>query len=608
MENTQRIRQNSPDRAFESGSFGGLSVEEELEVRRRWDFNLKLELELKRRQMEEASQASQNLLDDRYKAFASAMPLAQYIHEVFPLIEQGRAFKSNWHIFIIAEVLQAATLGDIRNFIINIPRRTMKSLLVCVIWQTWVWTFLPQSRWVFTSYSANFAKRDNEKCKNLIKTAYYQQRWGDKVQLTVERTTKIENTAGGFRTVFKIGKGVGEGGDFVIADDPNSIDEVESDTVIEKTNNGWNEVSYHNVTDRNTAIRAIIQQRTAHNDVTGFITDDPELKQLYILLCLPMKYDPEHPNRNCKENPLRLGKVNAYDKNANPELEIGEEKLWIDPRDLDAPNFDNKWYQFWYKKYFLDTGHISKGQNQLLWESYITEDVVKQEVAHLKAHGEHSQFQQLPTRRGGNFFNSAHFLVDGKPINVETLDLNEMDFCRFWDKAGSDNTGDWTVGVLVASTRKKPNAPRRVYIIDIIRVQRSLYNRMELIERTAKQDVEDYVEMLNDTSYCIGIEVEPASSGKDIATIERDALLGYDVRTRKPKGSKSWRAQTPKNASENGRLKICRGDWNAGFLSRLEKFNPNKNTNKDDEFDALSGAMKEVIFNRSKRGGSKSGV
>lgn len=577
-----------------------LRASEELAVMQAFDLDLNIEIELRRRQEAESQENPSKVLDN-HVAYATAFPLRQFVKESFAIVEQGREFKENWHIDIICELLQAIVLGQVRNFIINIPRRTMKSTLVCVMFPCWVWTFLPHLRFLFTSYSADFAKRDNEKCRDLVSSAYYQQRWGDQFHITTDRRNKIANTKGGSREVFKIGKGTGSGGDIVIADDPNAIDEVESELILKKTNNGWNEVSYHNVTDRNTASRGIIQQRTASDDLTGNITDDPELSKLYSVLCLAMRYEPDNPLANTPDHPLILGKVSAFERSLNPEIDLGEEKLWVDPRDLRAKTFDNKWYRNWYKVHFTDKGLETKGEGQLLWESYITEETIKQEVSHLKAYGESSQYQQRPIARGGNFFKSDDFVQK----SLSSVDLNGMSFCRYWDKAATDGAGDWTVGMLMGRTQKRPY---ELYIIDIIRRQVGYYERMQLMKDTAAADTRDYIDNLNDTELTILIEKEGGSGGKDLTTIEKDALLGYHVIIDKPKGKKAWRAKPAKSISEAGRIKVIKAPWNVAFFRELEKFKPENEHGQDDQIDTLSGSVKFLIFGQTQQRTSSSGA
>lgn len=528
---------------------------------------------------------------NHHKAFVEAYPLRQFVEDTFPIVEKGREFKDNWHIDIICELLQATVVGEVRNFLVNIPRRTMKSLLLCVMFPAWLWTFLPHIRFLYTSYSAGFAGRDNKKFWELTKSPYYQQRWGNQFSYTTEKVSKeLRNTKGGFRIVFKIGGGTGEGADWVLGDDPNSIEQVESDKILETTNTGWNEVSYHSVTNRNTAVRGIIQQRTAYNDLTGNITEDANLRLLYEHLCLAMRYESDNPLANTFDNPLKLGFVSAFEKSSNSKLKIGELKLWIDPRDLRAPTFDNIWYREWYKKCFLARGLTSKGDGQLLWENYITDKIVREEVAHLKAYGESAQFQQRPITRGGNFFNSANF----DEVHIESIDLSELVFVRAFDKGGTEGGGDESVGLLMARTKVRPFT---FYIFDVWKGQVGLHNRMEKMVELAKRDTFNYIEPYEDNEYSVFIEKEGGSSGVDLSTLERDALVGYDVQVYNPRQAKAQRAKPAKSASEGGKIKLVKqGFWQGNFIRELEKFDPNKKRNKDNQVDTFAMAFNFLCF------------
>lgn len=562
-------------------------------------------LELTQTQNEPAQ--VETLAQQQIRAFIEAYPFHKFVENGFAELEQGRKFQDNWHIAIIAECLQATVTLEIRNLIINIPRRCMKSLLACVLFPAWTWTFNAGTRFLYTSYSADFAGRDNKKTLELIDSDWYQRTFGHAFKITTRKEMKkLGNDKGGFRVVFKIGKGTGEGGDYVFADDPNAIDEVESDVILKKTNNGWNEISAHNVTDRATARRIIIQQRTDPDDLTGSITLDEELKQLYKVLCLAMKFESDNPLANTKTNPLSLGFVSEHEAGTNPNLVLGEEKLWIDPRAKDAPDFENVWYQEWYRINFKEKGLISKGDGQLLWETYLTEEIVAHDVAHLKAHGEHSQFQQRPIRRGGNFFNSKHF----EEVHLKDLPLSEgMVFCRVWDKAGTDGAGDWTVGMLIGRTKKRPHT---FYIVDMFYDQLSYKPRMEKMKELAKEDYEQYVEPFEDqdepNEYEILIEKEGNSSGSDISGIEREELEDYDVYFVNPRKKKSVRAKPAKLISEQGRIKVVSGFWNGRFFNRLEKFDPNKERQKDDEIDTLAHGINKLRGSHSSNAKAANGV
>jgi len=581
-----------------------LSPQEQMQLLELQDLELQLEQEERRRRAEKEKSESNKIIGitEKHKAFIAAYPFKDFVHESFKIIEPSREFQEGWHIDIISELLQAVILGDVRHFIINQPRRTMKSLLSCVMFPAWVWTFLPHFRFLYTSYKKGFATRDNRKTKDLILSDYYQNRFGHLFTLTKQTSELLLNNKGGFRIVFRIGKGVGEGGDCVFADDPNDVEEVESETVLEKTNRGWDEISSQNVTDRRTAARGIVQQRTAPNDLTGHILESEDLKGIYTSrLCLANRYEEDHPESNTPERPLRLGFVNEYDKAVDTDLVFGEEKLWIDPRDKRAPYFENTWYQKWYERVFKSMGFTSRGEGQLVWENYIGEEETLVDEKHLGNYGTSAQLQQRPVRRGGNFFNSATF----PEIELSSINLNNLVLMRYWDMAGTDDDGDWTVGTLMARTKTRPY---KFYILDMFRDQISYLKRMEELKRISREDIENYVLSKQNCEYTVGIEREGGRSGKDISFIEKEELIGFDVWMDFKQVSKESRAKIVRQRAESGYIQVVKNPvWNKIFFKRLEKYDPRLKKAKDDEIDTLGGCLYFLAFMLIQQSGSTGG-
>lgn len=66
--------------------------------------------------------------------------LRTFIADAWHVVEPATPYVHGWHLDAIAEHLEAVTRGEIRNLIINIPPRHMKSLSVCVFWSCWEWT------------------------------------------------------------------------------------------------------------------------------------------------------------------------------------------------------------------------------------------------------------------------------------------------------------------------------------------------------------------------------------------------------------------------------------------------------------------------------------
>ena len=71
---------------------------------------------------------------------------------------------------------------------------------------------------------------------------WYQQRWGDRYQLSGDQNQKnrFENTRTGYRVVVPMSAGTGERGDYVVVDDPHSVDQASSDTERHAAVEWWN--------------------------------------------------------------------------------------------------------------------------------------------------------------------------------------------------------------------------------------------------------------------------------------------------------------------------------------------------------------------------------
>ncbi len=58
----------------------------------------------------------------------------EFVRQAWLVIEPHTPFVPGWHIDAITDYLEAVTRGEIRNLLINVPPRHMKSLLVSVLY------------------------------------------------------------------------------------------------------------------------------------------------------------------------------------------------------------------------------------------------------------------------------------------------------------------------------------------------------------------------------------------------------------------------------------------------------------------------------------------
>ncbi len=245
---------------------------------------------------------------------AAAKSLHEFVKQAWPWVEGGREFVDGIHIKIICEHLEALYRGEIRNLLVNIPPRFCKSTLVSVMFPAWVWIQNPSLQFLYVSYALNLSMRDSVRCRRVIESPWYQSRWGHIFQLAGDQSTKIrfDNTKLGYRIATSVdGTLTGEGGDFLICDDPNNIRDERSETSFDSAIEWFTQVFSTRMNDPKTGRKVVIQQRAGQNDISGHILANE--KEDWVHVCLPFEFEPE---RKCKT--IILPSTNG--------------KVWEDPR------------------------------------------------------------------------------------------------------------------------------------------------------------------------------------------------------------------------------------------------------------------------------------
>jgi len=203
-----------------------------------------------------------------------------------------------WHIDAICQHMEAVERGELTRFLANVPPGTMKSMIVSVFFNAWVWgpKGKPHARFLATSHNERNSTRDNLKCRRLIESDWYQKRWGDKVKLTGDQNakTKFENTATGFREAAPFTSMTGVRADYVILDDPMSVDDALSDKTRDSINLTFREALPTRLNNPDSSAIIVIMQRLHEDDTSGVILSGDFG---YEHLCLPMRFD---PSRKCE--------------------------------------------------------------------------------------------------------------------------------------------------------------------------------------------------------------------------------------------------------------------------------------------------------------------
>lgn len=220
--------------------------------------------------------------------------LAEFARAAWHVLEPQASLKWGWALDAICDHLEAVTRGEILRLLMNVPPGSMKSLLTGVFWPAWEWTkpSLRSMRYLGTSHKQDLAMRDNMKCRRLITSAWYQERWPLVLTSDQNAKGKFENAETGFREAMAFNSMTGSRGDRVILDDPHSVDDANSEAAMTAAELTFTEALPTRVNNDESAI-VVIMQRLADRDVSGIIL---ERDLGYTHLMLPMEFE---VNRRC---------------------------------------------------------------------------------------------------------------------------------------------------------------------------------------------------------------------------------------------------------------------------------------------------------------------
>lgn len=190
--------------------------------------------------------------------------------------------------------------------------------------------------------------------------------------------------------------------------------------------------------------------------------------------------------------------------------------------------------------------------------------------------GFYALYQQRPQPREGGMFKRQWFRI------VPAAPLQAFLRVRYWDKAATEDGGDWTVGLLMAWT------PDGFYIESVVRGQWSSGQRDQIIRQTALLDARRY-----GNSVIQWAEQEGGASGKDAAVAFVTLLAGFPAGASTATGSKELRAEPLSSQMEVGNVFLVEGAWNDEFIDELCSFPSGRN---DDQVDGASGAFNRLAL------------
>ena len=458
----------------------------------------------------------------------------------WPVISSDE-LKLNWHIQYICDELQDMVLKvinkeqlDFDYFIINIPPGTTKSTIVSRMLNIWVWTIAHWVKFITASYSASLSLELSTDSRDLLKSDEFtkiypeltvKQDKDSKSNFKVIKKNRVfkgqmaRTIVGGSRLSTSVGGATtGFHGHVLIIDDPLDPRRSQSKVEIDKANKWISETLSTRKADKSNSPILLIMQRLSQNDCTGYLLKTIDKNRI---------------------------------KHISLPAEIRNFKSEVNPKEL-----------------------IYRYQNDLLDPIRLNWNILNRMKEQLGQYGYAGQMGQKPTPPGGGMFLVDNFsMVQYPPVFSK---VNRV--VRYWDKAGSQDTGCYTVGVKMALLHSGD-----LLVLDVKRGQWASHIRENIIKQTAEADGVDV---------SIYYEQEPGSGGKQSAEETTKNLIGFSAHADLPRGDKVYRADPYSVQVNNGNVQLLTAAWNQEFIEE-HRFFP-FSTYKD-QVDAASGAFSKLV-------------
>jgi predicted phage terminase large subunit-like protein len=485
----------------------------------------------------------------------------EHIERYWSVVEPAFPFIDNWHIGAIAEHLTAVTEGQIRKLAIEVPPGAMKSLSCNVLWPSWEWTFMPWLKYLYGSYSQDFAIRDSKRMRTLVESEEYQRDHGEVFSLLKDtnRQDLFANDQTGVRQAVGVGGGAGVRVDRAIGDDTLTPEGVESPATLRETHRWWFELIPGRAQNIQTMASILVNQRLHKKDLSGEV----RARGLgYTFLTIPMRYEKK------VQIEVKMDLVSDVDGVKSFEPTRFVPKI-VDPRTTEG---------------------------ELYFKDRFPEAEVKTLEKNLGIYAVAAQLQQNPINRTGEMkmFSRTRF-----EKNIRKEYPTGLTLVRYWDKAFTSGGGAYTVGVLMGKTKEDDfwildvkrgqwgnEIEEDAYLAAVTAGERPMGYRDRRILECAREDKRRHGLVKT------WLEHEPGSQGEDSCKVLIKLLKGFPVDDDPVKKDKTVRAMSYSSQQLAGNVYLVEGEWNEEFISEHEQF---PDGHYKDQVDASSGGFNKLV-------------
>src|SRR4051812_48551594 len=122
-----------------------------------------------------------------------------FVQKSFTTLLPGQTFVPSWSIDALAYQLERVRRGEIRFLIVNMPPRSLKSVMASVAFPAFVLGHDPTQRIICVSYSTDLANKHSNDFRAQVNSAWYRELFPRARIGAKDSETEIEFTRRGFR-------------------------------------------------------------------------------------------------------------------------------------------------------------------------------------------------------------------------------------------------------------------------------------------------------------------------------------------------------------------------------------------------------------------------
>lgn len=189
-------------------------------------------------------------------------------------LEPGTPYTENWHVPLLCDRLERVRVGEERRLMINLPPRSLKSMIASIAYPAWVLGHDPSRRIMCVTYSREVAKAQAQLFQKLVEAPWYQRVFP---RCRAVRHTSLmdwQSRDGGGRLATSIdGSVLGRGADIIIIDDPNKGQEIYSQVARDKVKTAYDHTISTRLNHPRDSAIICVMQRLHQDDLAGHMLE-----------------------------------------------------------------------------------------------------------------------------------------------------------------------------------------------------------------------------------------------------------------------------------------------------------------------------------------------